>query len=79
VTEDDLRAALAANPRAQLEQDAITLEGTIESLPSSTGLVKVRLDGGTLVARHVNRLTPLDMNAAKILYSYSEYSAHKRQ
>lgn len=39
-------------------------EGDIVSGPTGTGLLKIRLDGGKVVVRHVFRVTPLDQDSA---------------
>jgi hypothetical protein len=54
--------------RVEVDQDARRVAGVIASEKlTSTGLMKVKLDGGPTVIRHKNRVTPLDDEAREFL------------
>lgn len=54
------------NARVETHHDGVTVQGYIMSIVSSAPLVKLQLDNGQVVARHRDRITPLN-SLAKIL------------
>ena len=55
-------------PRVSTDSDGQRVEGVIVSTqPSSTKLMKIKLDGRETIVRHVDRVTPLNEAARKFL------------
>jgi hypothetical protein len=52
--------------RVSVQIDNEDFEGDIVSGPTNTGLLKVKLDSGKVVVRHIDRVVALDQEARQI-------------
>jgi hypothetical protein len=57
----------AAMARVSVDIDNESFEGDIVSGPTSTGLLKVKLDSGKVVVRHTDRVVALDQESRDIV------------